>query len=434
MFIAARPVAPLATHEMLVLLLQLGVLLGLALLLGRLAVRLRMPAIVGELTAGVLVGPSLLAHAAPGLSAWLFPHDPAQQHLLDAVGLFGVLLLVGITGMHIDLDLVRRKGVTAAWVSAGGLIVPLAAGVGLGFLLPTSIAGDGRLVFALFMGVAMCVSAIPVISKILLEMRLLHRNIGQLIVSAAAVDDIAGWLMLSIVSAMATNGLRTGQVVLSVVYLVGVVAIAAFVGRPVVRNVLQFAGRSPDPGVRISAAVAMLLLFAAGTHALGMEPIIGTFLGGILIGASGLLDLEWLTPLRTLTLSVLAPIFFATAGLRMDLTALARPAVLLSAIGVLVVAVVGKFVGAYIGARATRLHHWEGIALGAGLNARGIIEVIVAMVGLRLGILGTEAYTIIVLIAVVTSLMAPPILRYALRRIPVTAEEQERERVFTGSP
>src|SRR4029450_5296454 len=236
MFIAAGPVAPMATHEMLVLLLQIGLLLGLALLLGRLAVRLHMPAVVGELTAGVLVGPSLLAHAAPGLSAWLFPHDPAQQHLLDAVGLVGVLLLVGITGMHIDLDLVRRKGITATWVSAGGLVVPLAAGIGLGFLLPTSIAGDGRLVFAMFMGVAMCVSAIPVISKILLEMRLLHRNIGQLIVSAAAVDDIARWLMLSVASPRATNGLRSGQVVVSVAYLGGVVAVAAFVGRPVGRN------------------------------------------------------------------------------------------------------------------------------------------------------------------------------------------------------
>lgn len=430
--IAAHPVAPIGAHELLVLLMQLGLLLGLALVLGRLATALRMPAVVGELAAGVLVGPSLLAHLAPGLSAWLVPHEPVQQHLLDAVGLLGVLLLVGITGMHIDLDLVRRKGVTAAWVSTGGLLVPLGAGIGLGFLLPTAVAGTGRPVFAMFLGVAMCVSAIPVISKILLEMRLLHRNIGQLIVSAAAVDDIAGWLMLSIVSAMATNGLRAGQVGWSVASLAGVVVLAAVIGRTAVRTTLRLAARSADPGVRTATAVVLLLLLAAGTHALGMEPILGAFLGGILISASGMVDREWLAPLRTIVMAVLAPIFFATAGLRVDLTALARPAVLLSAVAALLVAIVGKFVGAYVGARASRLSHWEAIALGAGLNARGVIEVIVAMVGLRLGILGTEAYTIIVLIAVVTSLMAPPILRFAVGRITVTAEEHERERVFTG--
>jgi Kef-type K+ transport system membrane component KefB len=428
----AGPVAPIGSHDLLVLLLQLSVLLGLALVLGRLAVRLRMPAVVGELAAGVLLGPSLLAHAAPGLSAWLLPHDPVQQHLLDAVGVLGVLLLVGITGMHIDLDLVRRRGATVAWVGAGGLLVPLAAGIGIGFLLPTSMAGTERPVFAMFLGVALCVSAIPVIAKILLEMRLLHRTIGQLVVSAAAVNDIAGWLLLSIVSALATNGLRAGQIAWSVMSLAGIVAVAALAGRPVVRWSLRLAARSADPGVRTATVVVLLLLFAAGTHALGMEPILGTFLGGILIGASGLLDLEWLTPLRAIVMAVLAPIFFATAGLRMDLTALADPAVLLSAVAVLSVAILGKFAGAYAGARAARLHHWEGLALGAGLNARGVIEVIVAMVGLRLGILGTEAYTVVVLIAVVTSLMTPPILRYAVRRIAVTAEEDDRERAFQG--
>ncbi|HEU4946130.1 MAG TPA: cation:proton antiporter [Kribbella sp.] len=430
MVLTTSPVAPMGGHELLVLLLQLGSLLGLALILGRLAVLLRMPAVVGELAAGVLLGPSLLAHVAPGLSAWLLPRDPVQQHLLDAIGLLGVLLLVGITGMHLDLGLVRRQGVAAAWVSAGGLMVPLVAGIGVGFLLPTSVAGTDRPIFAMFLGVALCVSAIPVISKILLEMRLLHRTIGQLIMSAAAVDDIAGWLLLSIVSATATHGLRAGHVVWAVASLAGVVAAAALIGRPLVTATLRLAGRSSEPGVRTAAAVVLVLLFSAGTQAVGLEPIFGAFLGGLLISASGLLDLRWLAPLRTIVMTVLAPIFFATAGLRMDLTSLASPAVLLSALGVLVVAIVGKFVGAYVGARAVRLHHWEALALGAGLNARGVIGVVVAMVGLRLGVLGTEAYTIVVLVAIVTSLMAPPILRSAVTRIAVTAEDHEREKAF----
>jgi Kef-type K+ transport system membrane component KefB len=379
------------------------------------------------------MGPSLLAHSAPAVSAWLLPADAAQIHLLDAVGQLGVLLLVGITGMHVDLKLVRRKGTTAARVSAGGLLVPFGLGVGLGYLLPAALlpAGTDRAVFALFMGVAMGVSAIPVIAKTLLEMRLLHRNVGQLIISAAAVDDVIGWLLLSVVSALAVTGLVAGQVALSLGGLAAVLVLTVVAGRPVVNATMRLAGRSGEPGPSIAAAVVLLLLASAGTHALGMEPVLGALLAGILIGSSGHVDLARLSALRTLVMAVLAPIYFATAGLRMDLSALGRPVVLGSAVVVLLLAIVGKFAGAYLGARASRLSHWEGLALGSGLNARGVIQVIVAMVGLRLGVLSTAAYTIIVLVAIVTSLMAPPCLRYAARRIAVTDEEQVRERLFS---
>jgi Kef-type K+ transport system membrane component KefB len=428
------PLAPIGAHPLLLLLLQIAVLLGAALLLGRVAVRLRMPSVVGELAAGVLLGPSLLGHLSPGLSGWLLPRDVGQMHLLDAIGQLGVLLLVAITGMHIDLTTVRRQGATAAAVSAGGLVVPLLLGFGVAFLLPATMLGErsDRTVFALFLGVAMCVSAIPVIAKTLLEMRLLHRDIGQLIMTAAAVDDIAGWFLLSIVSAMVATGVHTGQVVASIAYLVAAVAFAAFVGRPVVRACLRWAARTGEPGVGLATIVVLLMLAAAGTHALGMEPILGAFLFGIVAGATRQLDPQQLAPLRTFVLAVLAPLFFATAGLRMDLTALREPAVALAAVGVLLVAIGGKFLGAYIGARAGRLGHWPGLAVGAGLNARGVIEVIVAMVGLRLGILSTASFTVIVLIAIVTSLMAPPLLRWAMQHITETAAEQDREKVLVG--
>ncbi|MFJ4098201.1 cation:proton antiporter [Amycolatopsis japonica] len=428
----ADPVAPINAHAMLLFLLQLGLLLGLAFALGRLAIRLKMPAVVGELTAGVLIGPSVLAHLAPGLSAWLLPHDATQLNLLDAVGQLGVLLLVGITGMHMDLKLVRRKGGPAAWTSAGGLLVPLGLGVGLGFVLPASLipAGTDRAVFALFLGVAMGVSAIPVIAKTLLEMRLLHRDIGQLIVSAAAVDDIVGWLLLSVVSALAVTGLVAGQVAFSIAGLLVVLVLTVVAGRPLVNASLRLASRSSEQGPGIATVVVLLLLAAAGTHAMGMEPVLGTLLCGILIGSSKHADLARLAPLRTIVLAVLTPIYFATAGLRMDLTALRDPAVLGSAVLVLVVAVLGKFTGAYLGARVGRLSHWEGLALGSGLNARGVIQVIVAIVGLRLGVLTTATYTIIVLVAIVTSLMAPPTLRRAVGRIAVTEEERVREKGF----
>ncbi|RKT07367.1 transporter (CPA2 family) [Streptomyces sp. 3211.6] len=416
---AAAPVPAPTHHALLVLLLQLALLLLLAVCLGQLAARFRLPAIVGELCAGVLVGPSVLGHLLPGFAAWLLPQQPEQMHLLDAVGQLGVLLLVGITGMELQSDLVRRRGATAVRVSAAGLILPLVLGVATGYLLPRSLlpAGTDPTVFALFLGVALCVSAIPVIAKTLLDMDLLHREVGQLTLASGVIDDVVGWFLLSVVSAMATAGLTAGRLAASLLYPVGVVLFALLVGRPAVRLALGAAGRSPEPGPTVAVAALAVLLGSAGTHALGLEPVFGAFVAGVLISTSGRPDREKLAPLRTTVLAFLAPLYFATAGLRTDLTALARPEVLAAACAVLAVAVVGKFAGAYAGAKLSRLSGWEALALGAGMNSRGVIEVIVAMTGLRLGILGPEAYTVVILVAIVTSLMAPPLLRLAMARV-----------------
>ncbi|MFF4325620.1 cation:proton antiporter [Streptomyces sp. NPDC001591] len=415
----AAPVPALGHHALLVLLLQLALLLLLAVSLGQLAARFRMPAIAGELLAGVLVGPSVLGHLLPGLAGRLLPETPAQMHLLDAIGQLGVLLLVGVTGTELKYDLVRRRRATALRVSLAGLALPLGLGVAAGYLLTTPLLPDGTdpTVFALFLGVALCVSAIPVIAKTLMDMDLLHREIGQLTLASGVIDDVVGWFLLSVVSAMATAGLTVGRLAASLLYPAGAVVLALLVGRPLVRLALCAADRSPDPGPTVAVAALAVLLGAAGTHALGLEAVFGAFVAGVLLATSGRLDPERLAPLRTTVLAFLAPVYFATAGLRMDLTALARPEVLGAACAVLAVAVLGKFAGAYAGARLSRLSGWEALALGAGMNSRGVIEVIVAMVGLRLGILGPEAYTVVVLVAIVTSLMAPPLLRAAMARV-----------------
>ncbi|NUT41012.1 MAG: cation:proton antiporter [Thermoactinospora sp.] len=421
------PIPPMAPHALLLLLLQTGVLLLLALALGRLAMKLRLPAVVGELCAGVLLGPSMFAHMAPDLSSWLIPRETGQFHLLDAVGQLGVLLLVGITGAHVDLKLIRRQGSSAVKVSAFGLVIPLGLGVATGLVLPHALSGTrDQTVFALFLGVAMCVSAIPVIAKMLLDMNLMHRDIGQLTLTAGMVDDVFGWLMLSVVSAMATSGLTAGSIGQSLAYLVAVLAFAFVVGRPLVRFAFRLAARSSEATPTVATTVVLILLAAAATHALGLEAVFGAFIMGLLISGYGAPDPAKLAPLRTIVVGVLAPIFFATAGLRMDLTALARPDVLGFAVLILAVAIVGKFVGAYLGARTSRLDKWEALALGAGMNARGVIEVIVAMVGLRLGVIGTEVFTIIILVAIITSVIAPVILRVAMARVRLTPEEDER--------
>ncbi|MFJ4972562.1 cation:proton antiporter [Streptomyces sp. NPDC088755] len=432
--LAGGPVPGMSHHQMLVFLLQFAVLLISAVLLGRLAMRLRMPAVVGELTAGVVLGPSVFANLLPSLSGWLMPRDPSQMHLIGAVAQLGVLLLVAVTGAHIDLNLFRRKGRAIGCVSAGSVLLPLALGIGMGFLLPATLMGPeaDRTTFALFMGIAVAISALPVIAKTLLDMRLLHRDIGQLIVGSAAVSDIVGWLLLSIVSAMVATGVELGLVVRTVAYLIAVLAFAAVVARPLARWTLELVGSEKHPESGIATIVVLIVASAAGTHALGMEPILGTFLCGIVIGSLGPAGRKPLSAARPFVMSVLAPLFFATAGLQVDLGALARPEVFLAGMVILAVAIGTKLVGGYVGARMGRLSRGESLAIGAGLNARGVVEIVLATVGLQLGVLTTASYTVIILVAVVTSMMTPPMLRYATRSIPTTSTEVEREREFSA--
>ncbi|MET9219526.1 cation:proton antiporter [Streptomyces sp. NPDC003300] len=428
--IAAETVDPLPQHTLLVFLLQIGALLVLALVLGRLASRLGMPTVVGELASGVLLGPSLLLHVAPGLSGWLFPRDPTQMHLLDAVGQLGVLLLVGFTGMHLDLKVVRRQGGKAAGVSAAALLLPLALGVWLGYALPGELRpGDADpAVFAWFVGVAMCVSSIPVIGRVLVDMKLIHRNVGQMILVVGTIDDAVGWLLVSVVTAMATTGVGAGEIATPLWHLAVVIVVLLTGGRWLVGWVLRWAERSGSRGVTISATVILLVLSGAGAQALGFEAVFGAFLCGILIGSRGTdAQARQLEPLNATVLSFLSPLFFALAGLRIDLTSLTRPKIALWGLAALAIAVAGKFLGAFIGSAFSRLTRWEALALGAGINARGVIQVVIAVVGVRLGLLTTAMYSIIVLIAILTPLMAPPILRVAMKRIESTADEELRE-------
>ncbi|MGW2089157.1 cation:proton antiporter [Streptomyces sp. NPDC001880] len=436
MTLSSGPTPGLTEHQMLLFLLQISLLVAVAVLLGRVAARLHMPPVVGELTAGVVLGPSVFENIAPGLSHWLLPREAEQMHLLNIVSQLGVLLLVAITGAHIDLGLLRRKRQAIGLVSASSVLLPLALGLALGFLLPSSLMGgeSDRGTFALFIGVAVAVSALPVIAKTLLDMGLLHRNVGQIIVGAAAVSDIAGWLLLSIVSAMVTHGLRMGVVIESVGLLIVVLAVAAFLARPLAARVLLPAERSSQPGLSLSLIFAMVMLSAAGTHALGMEPILGAFLCGIVVSSLGTASRRSIDSMRAFVMATLAPLFLATAGLQVDLSTLARPGVLIAGVITLAVAVVAKFAGGYLGARLGRLDRAESLAIGAGLNARGVVEIVLASVGLRLGVLNTASYTVIVLVAVVTSVMAPPILRWSTGRIAPTKAEIDREREFTAQP
>jgi Kef-type K+ transport system membrane component KefB len=423
-------IKPLGEQELLLLLLQFLLLLVVARSLGQVAVRLGLPSVVGELLAGFVLGPSLLGNIAPGMFESIFPQHAEQVHLLEVVSWLGVLMLLILTGLETDVGLIVRKGKGAAAISLGGIAVPFITGVALGFGLPRDFvaAPDKRLVFALFIGTAMSISAIPVIAKVLMEMRIIRRDIGQITLAAGMIDDTVGWILLSVVAGLASSGkINPTTAGRSLLYVALVLGISYTVGRKLVGAVIRgLDNRVGGDMVKITALMALALGFGAITQALKLEAVLGAFIAGILVGQVKRFDDRLRHIFEQVALGVFAPVFFAASGLRVDLGKLAEPKVLGVGMVVLAIAILGKFAGAYAGARATRLGRWEALSLGAGMNARGAMEIIVATIGLSRGILTPEMYSIILMVAIVTSLMAPPILRWTLGHVEIGEEEKER--------
>ena len=417
-------------HQLLLFWTQLVVLLVVARGLGGLMRRLGQPSVVGELMAGLLLGPSVLGRISPAVFQWLFPDDPVQHGLLAAVAWLGVLFLLIATGFETDLGLVRRLGHATARVTLGSLVVPAAVGLAMGFAMPESFLGadSHRLVFALLMATALSISALPVIAAVLSQLDLMRRSIAQVMLAAAMMNDVVGWVLLGIVAGLAQSGtVRIGSLLITVAGLIAFVAFAYTLGQRGVDLLLRRA-REKKTGPSGSFTITLLVALAAGcaTQALGLEAVLGAFIAGTVLGRSKFQDDETFAVLERVTMSFLAPIFFASAGLRVDLGLLAEPQVALWGGLVLVAASVSKFAGAYLGGWVAGLPTRESIALGAGLNARGAVEIVVATVGLSLGVLNGSSYAVIVLMALATSMAAPPILRLTLRGWKGSEEEQVR--------
>ena len=430
----------LTEHQILLFWTQLLVLLLAARTFGALLRRLGQPSVVGELAAGLVLGPSVLGRVSPEAFAWLFPNDPVQHALLAAVAWLGVLLLLVATGFETDLNLVRRLGRATGRVTFGSLVVPAIFGLAVGFAMPDAFLGDGasRLVFGLLMATALSISALPVIAAVLSQLELMRRSIAQVILAAAMMNDVVGWVLLGVVASLAQSG--EVRIVPLFVTLFGLAAFLTFaftLGQRGVDLLLRRA-REQRAGPAGSFAITLMVALAAGcaTQALGLEAVLGAFIAGTVLGRSKFQDDETFVVLERISTTLLAPIFFATAGLRVDLGLLAEPQVALWGIVVLAAASLSKFGGAYLGGWSAGLPVRERLALGAGLNARGAVEIVVATVGLSLGVLNGSSYAVIVLMAMATSMAAPPILRLALRGWEGSDEERERlerERLLEGN-
>ena len=423
-------IVPLEEHVLLIFWVQLVVLVVTARLLGAVARRYGQPAVIGELAAGVVLGPSAFGALFPSAARWLFPGDPVQGGLLQVVGWLGIVLLLVLTGFETDLTLIRQLGRAAATVAAASILLPFVLGLAAGLVVPGSFVAvhGNRMVFALFVATALSISSLPVIAKVLSELQLTRRNFGQLTLAAGMANDVVGWLLLGAIAGLARHGsVQLGPLAMTVAGMGAFLVAALTIGQRGVDRLLRTV-RARASGVSGAFTVTVVVAFAAGalTQALGVEAVLGAFVAGIVLGRSKFQDSRVVAHLETATLTVLAPLFFASAGLRVDLRLLTRPDVLAWAVVMIVVASVGKLGGAYIGGRLARLPRREGLALGLGLNARGALEIVVATVGVSLGVLNPRIYTVVVMIAISTSMAAPPLLRRLARAWAGTPEEQAR--------
>lgn len=410
------------------LLLQLGILLAVAFLLGRLAERVGLPATTGELAAGLLLGPSVLGRIAPDPGDWLFtPASPMDA--LRGIALFCGVLLIGVAGASVDLSFVQTRLSTVALLSTGALALPLLSTAALALLADHRLRGPAadRWSFAVFAGLALSVSAVPVIVKIFADLAVLHRDLSQLALSVAVIDDAVVWIGLSIIAAVVhlEDGGASwyGELPLALAAVTALAVVAA-----VARRALTGADRALGTGPCCLVAAAFITLGAVFTDLIGLDSTLGAFLCGALVAGGRIVPVSRLRPLRTVVLGVLAPLFLAVSALSADLGALGDPGLAVVAVAAVALAIASKSAGAYLGGRLARLGHPATMAVSSALNARGTVQLVVAAAGLRLGLISTAGFTVLVLVALVTSAMAGPLVRHYLGQIPPTPEERARER------
>jgi Kef-type K+ transport system membrane component KefB/nucleotide-binding universal stress UspA family protein len=422
---------PLAEHDLLLFWAQFALLLLVARGLGHLFRRVGQPAVIGELGAGLLIGPSVFARFLPEQATWLFPGTAVQSAPILTVAWVGVALLLVETGFETDLALLRRLGRQAAAVSIGSLLVPLGLGFAVGWVMPAGIfvgpAGN-RITFAAFLAVAMSISALPVVARILTELDLMRRNIAQVTVAAAMVNDLIGWILLGTLAGIVASGsLALGQTFLTVAAISIFFTFALTIGQRLTDTALRIARQVSDgPTGPLTVTVFVVLIAATITQAIGVEAVLGAFVAGIVLGRSPYLQREIRRTIGLMSTAIFAPIFFATAGVYVDLGAVATAQGLFWAVTIIVIATIAKLLGSYVGARAGGMTSSDGLAIGVGLNARGAMEIVLATVAFALGVFSSDAYTIIVLMAMATSLLAPPLLRRVLRDVTPVGDEAAR--------
>jgi K+:H+ antiporter len=394
--------------EIRTLLLQIVVICTAARALGWLFAKLHQPRVVGEILAGILLGPSLLGWLAPHASAFLFPKNGMNPlYFLSQVGL---ILFMFQVGSELDVHEVRKMGRAVVLTSNISVLVPFLAGAGLALFLHPRLSNDSVPVstFAIFLGTAMSITAFPVLARILAERNLMQSRVGSIAIACAAVDDLTAWCLLAFLVIRVHAG--SGAPLAFILFKAGIyLLIMLGLIRPLLARIAK-AKVAPVSADTLALVLLFAFLSAWATDRLGVHALFGAFLAGVVLPKSG----DWASSLgqklETVNSVLLLPLFFAFTGLRMSVRLLSGSTLWGYCLLIIVVAVFGKLSGSVLSVRSAGVSWREAVSIGVLLNTRGLVELVILNVGLDLGVISPLLFSMMVIMALVTTFMATPVL------------------------
>jgi len=397
-------------HPLSVLLLQVIVVLVASRVMGSVFRRLGQPSVIGEMASGILLGPSLLGALSPAAESFLFPASSLESlHLLSQIG---VILFMFVVGFELETQHLRERADAAVLVSHASIIVPFFLGTAFSLAIYRSLAPEGVsfTAFALFMGIAMSITAFPVLARILDERGLTRTQLGATAIACAAVDDVTAWCLLALVVAIVkADGLFAAALTVALAALFTAVMLVA--ARPRVARAIQRAtAAEPRSKGMVAGVLAFVLASALATEIIGIHALFGAFLAGVVLPADENLRAFLRSRLEAFSSVFLLPLFFAFTGLRTQLGLLGDWSGWLLCASVIGVAICGKLGASALAARWTGMSWRESLSLGVLMNTRGLMELIALNIGYDLGILSPRMFTMMVLMALATTMMAGPAL------------------------
>jgi Kef-type K+ transport system membrane component KefB len=408
-------------EDLIILLLAISTMLILSRIVAELGKRFKLPVVMGELLVGIALGPTILGTLYPAAYDYLFPlaTNAKVGYALDGIFSLSVIMLLFVAGMEVDLPLVLRQGKTAIYTGFLGMVFPFFTGFAVAWWLPEvfgiGTAPETKLIFALFLGTALSISALPVIARILMDMNIFKTQIGMVIIASAMFNDLVGWLVFSVILSMSGHG---GQNTMSLGYTIGYViafgAFMLFIGRRLINYALPWMQNKLSwPGGVLAMCLGLCLVCAAFTESIHIHAILGAFIAGIAIGDSVHLREQAREIIHQFVTNFFAPLFFVSIGLKVNFIENFDLTIVLI---VLVLAYAGKVSGATLGARLGGLSRNDSLTVGFGLNARGAMEIILGTLAYNAGIIGKPIFVALVIMALITSLTSGPFMRFFMRR------------------
>jgi Kef-type K+ transport system membrane component KefB len=401
-------------------LLQLIIMIGAARVMNSIFRKLGQPGVIGEIVAGLMLGPSLLGHFFPAISVALFGAKSSTP--ITVLSQLGLILLMFQIGSDFEFGHLesRRNRWAVGGLTVASIGVPFGLGLMIGHLSASTLAPSiNPVTYSLFCGVALAITAVPILGRILREFGLTRTELGVVAISAAALNDVVGWVMLAGVSAYAAAQFSSQGMVLQIGGIIALGLGAWFVLRPLVNLLMsRFPVKDGEvPSNLMAIIIAMIFTLAICTFKLGIFAIFGGFLTGLLFHTHTAFVEAWRRQVGQMVLVFFLPIFFTYTGLRTNILGLTGPTDMLWLAIILAAAILGKIIPVYLAARASRFSHEESSVLGVLMNTRALMELIVLNIGFDLGFMPQSVFTMLVIMAVVTTVMTGPLLKWLLPRM-----------------